>query len=159
MPITICYAMNKQIKIIYIILPSVLFNFAINYTFVRLGLGVNGVAVGSGITNLVFASAITWFAFRQFQEKFLEIIKYFLIVYIPFVYTLFLVLFIDNLDFNSQGIGNDIIITLVKIGLFSVLYCLIFLLIRKHPALAKVINNVPFLNSFFGKARKRFSTT
>lgn len=159
MPISICYAMNKQIKIIYIVLPSVVFNFAINYVFIRSGWGVNGVALGSGITNFVFTSAITWFAFRQFQTKLSEIVKYFLIVYVPFVYTLFLVLIIDNLNFNFHGLGNDIIITLVKMGLFSILYSLIFLLIRKHSALTKLVNNVPFLHSLFGKAKRRFSTT
>jgi O-antigen/teichoic acid export membrane protein len=159
MPVSICYAVNKQIKIIYIILPAVLFNFVINYLFIKVGWGVNGVALGSGITNFIFTSAITWFAFKQFQAKIREIIKFFLIVYFPFLYTLFLVFTIDNIELNVHNFFGDIVFTIIKLGLFSILYCLIFILIRKHSAITKLTNNVPFIQTISVKVKRHFSTT
>lgn len=144
-PIGVCYAIDKQVKIIYIALPAVVLNFILNYLFIRLGWGINGVALGTSISYFIFCSAIVWYTLKQFKDNIGNIYKYFLMIYSPFIYSLLLIIGLENLLlFNSMDIWNDMAITSIKILLFFLLYSLIFILVRKHSAFIRLIDHLPF---------------
>lgn len=139
LPLSVSFALNKQIQVIYLTLPSVALNFLLNYVFISSGLGINGVAFGTGISYFVFSSIMIWYTFTQFTVPCEEYLKFFLLIYAPFFYTLILLVGMDRFfSLTPSDLLSDLVMTGVKIGFFFVLYFPIFILIRKHSAVSKL---------------------
>jgi len=152
LPLFICYALNKQVRMIIIALPTIMLNLLLNYLFIYSGWGINGVAIGTDMSFFVFCSLMNWYALKQFNVSIEEYVRFFLLIYAPFFYASFLIFTIDNfLIFNADGFWKDIIFTSLKIGIFCLMFSLVFIFVRKHSAFVKLINNVPLINSMKGK--------
>lgn len=146
MPVSICYALNKRLNVMYIAFPVAILNFILNYSFVLVGWGIKGVALGTGISYFVFSSVMIYYALRQFKGRIEESFKSLLLIYAPFLYSLLLMLTVDKcLYLNIVGFWSDVMLTSMKIGLFSLLYIFVFVLIRKQNAFIKLIDNLPSL--------------
>lgn len=143
MPVSICYALNKQLKVVYMAFPAVLLNIVINVSVIRLGWGLNGVAFGTCISYFAFSTAIVWYTLKQFEVKTKETLRFFILIYSPFFYALSIFLTMDHfMNFKSFGFWNDVISTAKNIGIFSLIYVLIFSVVRKQSAIIKLIDNL-----------------
>jgi len=144
MPLSLCFALNKQMKLIYLIVPAVVVNFVLNYIFVRLGWGVNGIAIGTCISYFLFTNMLFFYSLRLFRESFLQSLKFILLTYAPFIYTILLIYCLERIiQVDTTFFWDDIFYSSLKIVVFSVGYSIIFIFFRKHPAVTKLIDNVP----------------
>ncbi|MCB0165110.1 MAG: polysaccharide biosynthesis C-terminal domain-containing protein [Anaerolineae bacterium] len=158
MPVSVCFGLNKQLNITGIIIPVILLNLLLNYVFIRIGWNIDGVAYGTGISYFVFSSVMIWYTLKQFQAKFKEVFNLLLLIYCPFCYLLVLTITLDHLWYaTTTNLWNDLLTTAVRFVIFSILYSLIFILIRKHEAVTKLIENLPISEVFQEKLRMRFS--
>jgi O-antigen/teichoic acid export membrane protein len=158
LPLFICYALNKQVRIIIIVLPMIMLNLILNYLFIRSGWGINGVAIGTDISFFVFSSLMIWYTLKQFEVSIEEYVRFFLLIYMPFFYAFFLILTIDNfLIFGADGFWNDTIFTSIKIGIFSLIFSFIFIFVKSQPAFIKLADNLPFTHSIRKNRNIRFS--
>jgi O-antigen/teichoic acid export membrane protein len=144
LPLSVSFALNKQLRVIYIVLPVAMLKFVLNYAFIRLGWGLEGVAMGSGVAYFVFGTLMIWYTFRQFSIPSSDYLKFFLLIYTPFLYTLILLLALDKFSFfMPSGFWNDVVLTIISIAIFFLLYLLVFVFVRKHSAIVKLIDILP----------------
>jgi len=147
LPLFICYALDKQVRTIFIALPMIVLNVTLNYLFVRLGLGINGVAIGTDISNFVFCTLMLWYTLRQFNVTSDEYVRFISLAYAPLLYAFILMYVIDNLlKFSTHGFWNDIALTTMKIAAFSFIYSLIFVFVKRNRAFIKLAENFPLKN-------------
>ena len=138
----VCYALNKQNQIVFLIMPAIIMNFSISYLFIRLGWGINGVALGTCLSYFVFSTLTIVYTLYQFRSNFFEIFRFLMRIYIPFVYFTFLLMTIDHyFVFSGQGLLADVIFSLKQIIIFFICYSLVFILIWKSPAITKLVAN------------------
>lgn len=144
MPMSICYTLNRQWNVIAIAAPVVLFNFILNYSFVRWGAGINGVALGTGISYFAYTTAIIWYAFVLLNTRTIEILKFIFLIYAPFCYSVALFLLLDAVISPKRGnVITDVAITLLQLAIFCALYSVVFIFIRKQQIMTKLADNFP----------------
>ena len=154
--LSITLALNKQVKLIFLVLPAVGLNFLLNYLFIKSGWGLKGVAIGTSITYFCYFCAIILFALSNLDETLEDYPRTIVIIIIPIFYTELLFWIIDKLlQSNHNTIWSDIFATSVKIGLFIILYSLVFLKIKNHPSFQKLFNNL-FVIKFLKGLKKRW---
>ncbi|MFA5337297.1 MAG: oligosaccharide flippase family protein [Candidatus Omnitrophota bacterium] len=84
-------ALNKQKNLVPIIIGTIILSFGINYFFIKIGLGINGVAIGTSIASFVYFIFTLTYAMRHFAGS-KEILKFIGIIIFPLVYAVFLIL-------------------------------------------------------------------
>lgn len=147
--LSISLAMNKQVKLMFLVIPVVGLNFLLNYIFIKSGWGLRGVAIGTSIAYFCYFCAIILFALSYMDESLKAYPKTIVVILIPIFYTVFLFWVIDTfIQLNHNTILSDIFVTTVKIGLFFILYSLVFLKIKNHPAFQKLFNNLSLIKHF-----------
>ena len=134
---------KKRINVVYLTIPSVALNFIINYSLIRLGMGIEGVAIGTGLSYFVFCTTLLWYTMKQYKSTFEEYIKFFIMIYAPFAYSLFLIITIDHLfSFCHVGFWTDLKFTIIGLIVFALFYSAILFFIRKNSAFVKLIDNL-----------------
>lgn len=152
MPLSLCYALNKQMRLVYLIVPAVVFNFILNYSFVRMGWGINGVAVGSSISYFLAVNMLFYYTLSLFQERKMQLLKFMLLLCVPFIYSAIIIYILERFIPTISGhIWIDMFYSIMKILIFSVSYSVIFIFFRKHPAFSKLISNIPLLSNIKGE--------
>jgi O-antigen/teichoic acid export membrane protein len=151
MSMLVCVALNRQLKVVYVMIFLIAINAVLSYTFITLGWGIAGVAIGTTIGYAVFSTLLIWYALRQFRATSVEYIQFIALIYTPFVYAMSLLLVIEQIfGFYSVNFLNDALLTAIKLAVFFVCFSLIFLLVKNHPAFRKLAEHMPFLPKFFG---------
>jgi len=119
---------NKYIKIqLYVIIITTL----LNIFFVKLGWGINGVAYATSIGFFLYASAIIYYAFKQYSNQIKDFLKYMGEIYLPFIYMLGILFFLRLLSGVLVGF-HGWILTLIEVIIFSIFSIpLIFLVNQK----------------------------
>ena len=152
MPLSLCFALNKQMRLVYLIVPAVLFNFIVNYSFVRMGWGINGVAVGSSLSYFLATTMLFYYTLRLFQERKTQLLKFILLICVPFIYSAIIIYILERFMPTMAGnIWIDMFYSILNILIFSVSYSLIFIPFRNHPAFSKLIRNIPLLAKIKGE--------
>jgi O-antigen/teichoic acid export membrane protein len=156
--LSISLAFNKQIKMIFLVVPLVALNFVLNIMLIRMGWGIEGVALGTGITFFASFCVLVYFALRQFEGDIKEYCNILMSVIAPFLYSILLILCIEVfIKHQIYGLWQDIFLTSLKASLFIGFYCIIFLRIRKHSAFIKLINNLPLAHLIPKKLKPRIT--
>ena len=154
MAVSVCYAIDKRINVVYLTIPSVILNIIINYSLIRLGMGIEGVAIGTGISYFVFCSTLLWYTMKQYKSTFEEYIKIFLMMYAPFVYALCIIVILDNFfHFLSFGFWMDVRHTVLQLVFFCLCYGFIFVFVRKEAAFVRLFDKFPRVSSLFRKVK------
>ncbi len=79
--------LNKQTRLVLISVIAILVNIALNYAFIKNGLGINGVALGGSIASLfIFLATIIYAMGHFFKGK--DIIIYIIKIIFPLIYIL-----------------------------------------------------------------------
>jgi O-antigen/teichoic acid export membrane protein len=149
--IAVCLAINKQLHLFYITILAVFINIFSNYLLIRFGLGLRGVALGTGISYFLLCSIILWYTMVQYGLNLIEKMKLFIFLYVPFLYSILIILTLDKLLTNNyKSFGSDFLFTIFTLLIFCVLYSPILFLIRNHSAFIKLIEKSP-LSRFIKK--------
>ena len=137
--LSVSLAMNKQVKLIFLVLPLVCLNFLLNYFFIRSGWGLKGVALGTSIAYFCYFCAIILFAISNMDESLKAYPKTLVVILIPFFYTVFLFWIIDtHIQFNNDTFWSDVVTTSIKVGTFVLSYSLVFLIVRNFPVFQRL---------------------
>jgi len=147
MPLLICIASNRQVKIVFLTFSAIVLNAVLSYSFIHWGWGIEGVAIGTAISYFALGSIIIWYALKQFKVEMEEYVRFFSLIYAPFLYAFCLFLLLDNLfSFDINGFWSDVFYTSIKIGFFFLMFSLIFIFVRKHDAFQKLKTNLPIIH-------------
>ena len=131
--LSIALALNKQIRLIIIVLPIVGLNFGLNYMFIKTGWGLNGVAAGTSISFFVYFCVIQYFAQLQFKVSFQVFLKRLFIIFVPFGYSLIIIFLINTfIEIEIKGILSDIFSTILRIVTFIIFYSILIYNMRKQ---------------------------
>lgn len=153
--LSVSFALNKQVKLIFLTVPIVGINFLLNYIFIKSGWGLKGVAIGTSITYFCYFCAIVFFTLSHLDEPLKAYPRTLVVILIPIFYTVLLFWIIDtHIQLNQNTIWSDIFATSIKIGLFILSYSLVFLKIKDHPAFQKLFNNL-FILKYFKRTKKK----
>ena len=112
-------ATNKQNNILGLQIFAVFLGIGLNYIFIKLGWGIEGVALATGITYMVYGNATTIFAFNQVTNKLVYSFKKIISLWMPFLYLSILIILLDNVFLQEIQIG--IFYTMLKIMFFTIL--------------------------------------
>lgn len=145
MPLLVGVALNKQVKIVFLMLIAILSDAILSYLFIAKGWGINGVAIGTSISYFILSFICMWYVLKQFHVRLAEYVNNLALIYAPFIYLVFLVYTLDNLlVYSLNSIWSDLLYTAIKVSVFFMLFSVIFLFVRKHPAVQKLIDSLPF---------------
>jgi O-antigen/teichoic acid export membrane protein len=92
---TFLFALNKHRRNLLILTPVLALNVVVDVVLVKAGLGIEGVALGSGITYLVYAIVHLWYVARHFGPTAGEWTRFYLGVFVPGAWTAAVLLTID----------------------------------------------------------------
>ena len=144
--LSVCLALNKQVRLIGLVIPMVALNFVLNYAFIRAGWGINGVAAGTSITFFVSFCLLLYFSSLLFQDNISTYFKDVAIVFLPFAYSCVLIFCIEMfIDFPIHGLWLDMGVTLGKIFVFMLGYSLLLYRLRRHSGFVKLYANLRIL--------------
>ena len=144
-PSLVCVSLNKQVHMVFLMGLVIVFNAILSYSLVAMGWGIQGVAMGTCVSYFSLSLLSLWYAMRQFGAKLEEYLKFFALIYAPFVYALCLVILLEKfviLDLN--GFWIDVFMTSVRICLFILVFGVVFIFLKDNTAFKKVIDCLPF---------------
>lgn len=141
--LTVCVALNEQIRMVGLALLAVAVNAAANVIVIRAGWGIEGVALGTGFSNLVFGGLVLWYAMRCLEVSPGDYFSFSALIYLPFVWTVLALVAIDRfVPVPPVGFAGDLALSLGRYLLFLVAYAPLLLWIRRHPAFVTLRNGI-----------------
>lgn len=136
-------ALNKQVILIPIILTAVSFGIALNYIIIKLNYGISGVALGTSVTYLAYFIVIFIFSLKH-CEKWSEIYLFLFKVFIPFFYSVMIILIIEHFIKMDRDISK----TLVQSSIFYLAYLPMLIYANKKskiiPHIFKIFRKMEF---------------
>jgi len=142
-------ALNKQIYMVFIGTACIVLGAAANYIMVRkLGLGLSGIAIGTSLTFLVYATVVIAYSFGYYTKAFMEHVKFFARLYSPLIWILVILLILRAFSFKTSG---DFTIDLLKV-VYKELIFLVGCLPLAYYANKKTAVLALIRNTYFKKA-------
>jgi len=113
---------NKQAKIIPFVVSGAVLTALLNYVFIKLGWGITGVALGSAIAYFLYSSSLVAYGLSYFHFRVGEMLGFFGRIVAPFLYSFGILVVLDLvLKGDSVSLGNDVLITCIKLVIFAIL--------------------------------------
>jgi len=103
---------HKEWSYFKVLCCGVLINVIVNLLFIRFGFYINGVALGTAISYMIYPLMLMFVVFKDMGLKWIEYVKHFYLILLPFIVMLVLLLSIYLFSFHF----------LIEIGLFLGLY-------------------------------------
>jgi len=135
---------NKEKKIILFQAISVILAIILNYIFIIKGYGIKGVAVATAISYLFYAMGIMIYSFNHYIHGFIDYLKFFTKIGIPFLYTI-VILALSNLIPISGNLSRDILLTLLKLVIFIVFSLPLVWIVNKKTGVVKTFFDMVLL--------------
>lgn len=132
---------NKQIINLMAQIASLAIAICSTYVVLRLGWGIQGVALATVFTSLLYSTALLWYVLSRHFTVSAEGVKILWAIYTPFGYCLVLLLLIDLIPDGTMG--QDVPwfpIVLVKVAIFALLVL---------PLIARANRKASFLPELF----------
>jgi Na+-driven multidrug efflux pump len=136
-PMMVCVAMNRQSRVVFLMLISILTNAISSYLFIRFGWGIEGVAVGTGFSFFVFSLSAVGYCLKQFKARAGEYVRFSVLVFFPAFYSIGLLFLSDNVPFHP----------VLKIIFFFAAYGPAFFLVKNNSGFRKLIGSLPILRA------------
>lgn len=123
MPMYLLTALDKQHYIVIIGLIATFVIFTADYIFLKMGLGLTGVALGTCLGYFFYCTAIIACSCRNYTKTVFELFLFFKKIYLPFVWILLGVWFASFIfkDDFSHGFTKGLFFVFVKEVLFLVI--------------------------------------
>ena len=83
-PIGVCIALGQQLRVVGLAIVAVVFNAALSVGLIRAGFDIDGVAVGTGISYLLFATMLLVHTLRSLGVPWTRRLRFYLLVNVPF---------------------------------------------------------------------------
>lgn len=113
---------KKQARLIPFIALGALLTAILNYVFIKLGWGITGVALGSAISYFFYSFSLIAYGLTYLHFRAGGVLRFFGQVLVPFVYSFGILVVLDLvLKGDSMSLGNDILITFIKLVIFAIL--------------------------------------
>jgi len=103
---------HKEWSYFKVLFCGVLINAIVNLLFIRFGFYINGVALGTAISYMIYPLLLMFVVFKDMGLKWKEYVQHFYLILLPFIVMLVLLLSIHLLSFHF----------LIEIFLFLILY-------------------------------------
>lgn len=111
---------NKQWTYFKILLSAVIMSVILNIIFIKVGFHIEGVALGTAITYIIYPMMMMWSCYRDMGEKVIEFGKDAARVFTPFIMMLVLLMGINPFEFHlAVNIFVYIILYLIFLGISS----------------------------------------
>lgn len=146
MPGYLLIALNKQVYMIAIGLLCIMFGAALNYLFVRkIGIGLQGIAIGTSISFFLYATILTAFAFRNYTKAAMSHVKLFIELYLPIAWVTLLLFTLHIFTIKVYGmLLKDIAVVLIKESVFLIGCIPLVLYVNKKTAVFSLIKGTYF---------------
>jgi len=122
---------------------AILINICLNYTLIKLGYGINGVAVATALASFIYSFLILHYTLSMYYQGFFVILFKQIKLYWPIFYTGLLLLIIFYVRcFNTdiiRGIGIDIFYLAINISVFSLLTVPLFIFLNRRTIKGMVL--------------------
>jgi len=102
---TFIVVIRKQLYLIPILLISTAIGITASYILIKKGFGISGVSAGMSVSYIMYFIIVSGFATGHFW-KIRDAINFYKDIFIPYVYVLMALVFIETLFIGKQGIGT-----------------------------------------------------
>ncbi len=127
-------SINKQVVLIPITAAAVIFGIGMNYSMIKMGYGIGGVAFGISVAYLVYFIAMFCYALIH-CEKWPKIYEFFIRIFIPFLYSVVIVLALEYF----VKVGSVINKALVQAPIFYLAYLPMIWYINKKTMIISMV--------------------
>ncbi|MBP1908197.1 oligosaccharide flippase family protein [Methanolobus bombayensis] len=121
-------AIDKQSSLFMLQIFALFLNVALNYTFIMIGWGIEGVSLGTGITYIVYGSMVITYSTSKVYSRLTDQLKFFAKIYLPFFYLAILLFLIEYVLLAEKV---DIISTISKTILFVLFNIPLFIYLNR----------------------------
>ena len=127
---------QKSFKILFIFQGiSIFTNIFLNYILIKMGYGIKGVAVATGISYFIYSFLTLHYTLSQFYQGLFKIMMNHLKLYWPVLYVGLILLGINSIKFFHadviRGLSTDIIQLTINLFVFSLLTIPLFILTNR----------------------------
>ncbi len=126
--------LNKQIKLIPITSAAIILNISLNYIFIKLGMGINGVALGTTLTSFFSLFVMLIYAMKHFTDL-KSSIRFVFGLLLPFAYVCF-ILFACAYFTRALPV---LIRLILQLGVFGLAVLPLFFYINKQTHIIGII--------------------
>jgi O-antigen/teichoic acid export membrane protein len=137
----VIFTINRQIFLLPLYFVSIAISVVLNYIFIKLGWGIEGVALGTSISYFLFFLIISLYASKFFLKKG-EILKIYLFVFLYFLYFLIGITLIARLSIGGEELFKLIVRCLI-LGIISL------------PVFFQIQRREKFFTSLLGILKKK----
>ncbi len=130
-------ALKKQIRTIPIIIGAIILNIIGNYLLIKIGWGINGVALATSLVSMLIFLILQTYAMKHFAKP-KEILSFILKIFLPFVYSLVFLLLIDRFF----TLSNIYISTLLKCAVYILATLPLLFHIEQQTRIINIIFNI-----------------
>jgi hypothetical protein len=119
-------------------------NGLLSWLFISLGLGIDGVALGTVLAHFIFSVVTIGYVYMHFREPLSACFRFLGFVYAPFVYAGVLLFVLEQAPlFAGEGVWERVLLTALQVAVFSAAFALVFLLVRKHAVFTRLMDSLP----------------
>ncbi|MDP8298866.1 MAG: oligosaccharide flippase family protein [Candidatus Tantalella remota] len=131
-------AINKQTVLIPITVAAAGLGMGLNYAMIKMGYGINGVALGTSIAYFIYFAVVFYYALVH-CEGWGKICDFFLRVIAPLVYAVILIV---GIEYFIRA-GNDTMKILAQAAVFYILYApVLWYINRKTEIISRVVMSI-----------------
>jgi len=112
--------LNKEIRYISIQMTCVACSVFMDYAFIKAGLGIEGVALGTSLAYLLYSIFLISCALSHFKKGLFYYLKFFAFIYSPIFYTA-TILFVSGYLLKFISISGEIYRIMIEFFLFGLL--------------------------------------
>ncbi len=112
--------LSRERRMIAIQGVCIICSILLDYLFIKAGLGIEGVALGTSLVYLLYSTWLISYALSYFKKRFSARLKFFGFIYSPIFYTI-IILFISGYLLKFIPISGEIYRALIEFVLFGLL--------------------------------------
>lgn len=128
---------NKQWTYLRILFAAVIINTSVNLTLVYLGFDIEGVALGTAFSYVIYPLLMMWFCFKDMGETYKMYIQSAGLIFLPFITMISLLFMIHHLHLYVV-ISLVIFLTVYGLCLFVFSYHISFLRLYRNELIERV---------------------
>lgn len=134
---SVIYTVDKQMFLMPLYIFSIIVNIFFNYVFIKMGWGIEGVALGTSIAYFLFFMIVSAHASKYFTDI-RTLFKTYFFIFLYFAYFLGGVVLIDSLI----KINNELLLFCARMALLVVLSLPMFIQVQRREKFFSLLLNV-----------------
>jgi len=134
-------AMNKQVRLLYILGVTILVNAGLNYVFIRSGFGITGAATATSIAAFIYFAVTFIYSMRHF-ESIGGVARFVSVLLAPLLYSVIVLIVLERVIH-----GQVVVEALVKCVLFTAAFL---------PLLVYLNRRTDIINTLITTCKERF---